>query len=184
MAEKNDWRIQDQDSYLKGKTFYFHKYEPIGYHWDHEHCAFCWKKIGTGGIKEAYSTLDDSRWVCEECFVDLKKLFSFNYFQKNTFYNKKISSVINNEINSIIEGEKIYKISKLIKLLDNLSGVKFFPEEMCLMPAKVNLSVDVKKQHEVEIVKKIVIATSDNIFDELMYIKNCGFQWVHFARPL
>ena len=180
MIEKDDWRLRGQDAYLRGKTFYFHKFKPTPRN-DHEHCKFCWKKIGVDGIEAGYSTLDDYCWVCEECFADFENPFSFKRFQEIEFDGKSITSVIGAETESIVNDKKVYKISRLVSLLNNLSGVKFASEEMRIMPANVELSLDPKKSHKIEIVDNTVVATSDNILNKLMNIQADGHQWVYFA---
>lgn len=35
--------------------------------WDHEHCRFCWEKIGVGGAAEGFRD-SQSTWLCENCF--------------------------------------------------------------------------------------------------------------------
>jgi hypothetical protein len=35
--------------------------------WDHEHCHFCWQKIGTGGAASGF--IDSAgTWLCENCY--------------------------------------------------------------------------------------------------------------------
>jgi hypothetical protein len=35
--------------------------------WDHEHCRFCWEKIGAGGVATGF--VDDAgTWLCESCY--------------------------------------------------------------------------------------------------------------------
>jgi len=33
--------------------------------WDHEHCAICWEKIGSGGQQRGYE--NDGDWICAAC---------------------------------------------------------------------------------------------------------------------
>lgn len=47
MIDKNDWRLQGQEKYLKGVTLYLKKYIKIGDAWDHDHCEFCWAKLAS-----------------------------------------------------------------------------------------------------------------------------------------
>jgi hypothetical protein len=35
--------------------------------WDHEHCRFCWEKIGIGGAAHGF-TDDGGTWLCENCY--------------------------------------------------------------------------------------------------------------------
>ena len=74
--EKNDWRLQGQERYMKNLTFVRKKYEGK----DHDHCEFCWDKFGyhEGNLTEGYCSEDNKRWVCDKCFNDFKKDFNFN----------------------------------------------------------------------------------------------------------
>ncbi len=81
MIEKNDWRLQGQERYLIGEKFIFKKYQMKSEKWDHDHCEFCWKKFMETDdsndeiINEGYSTVDNYRWICKECFNDFKEMF-------------------------------------------------------------------------------------------------------------
>jgi hypothetical protein len=35
--------------------------------WDHDHCRFCWEKIGVGGVPEGFRD-SHGTWLCEGCF--------------------------------------------------------------------------------------------------------------------
>jgi len=35
--------------------------------WDHEHCAICGEKIGTGGVAEGFRSSHEETWLCEAC---------------------------------------------------------------------------------------------------------------------
>jgi hypothetical protein len=44
--------------------------------WDHDHCEGCWAKFmesGSDALTEGYVTEDGNRWVCPECFRDLRR---------------------------------------------------------------------------------------------------------------
>ena len=80
MVDKDDWRLQGQEEYLKGATMQFKKYEQFSEEWDHDHCEFCWAKFSDtiqDALKEGYVTVDNSRWVCKDCFNDLKDGFKW-----------------------------------------------------------------------------------------------------------
>ena len=74
----DDWRRAGQESYLPpGTTFVRRAYRPYSESWDHDHCEFCWAKLGDGGpLTEGYTTTDahpngaEYHWVCEACFRD------------------------------------------------------------------------------------------------------------------
>lgn len=74
----SDWRLTNQMSYLyraKLKRCQF-KGKNIA---DHEHCEFCMEKFSfeANTLKEGYCTLDQYRWICEECFEDFKEIFEW-----------------------------------------------------------------------------------------------------------
>lgn len=70
--------------------------------------------IGVDEIEGGYSTHDDSYWGCKDCFIDFEKLFSLNILHKSAFADEKITSVISNEIESVIKDIRVYKINKLV----------------------------------------------------------------------
>ncbi len=76
-VEKNDWRLQGQEQYMKNLSFVMKQFplETL----DHCHCEFCWEKIGYGNdaITKGYQSTDKYRWVCEACFQDFKDMFNF-----------------------------------------------------------------------------------------------------------
>ena len=74
----DDWRLIDQDKYLMNSylvKIHFVPEENI----DHMHCAFCWDKFSENSedLNIGYCTKDKKHWICEECFNDFKKMFSF-----------------------------------------------------------------------------------------------------------
>ena len=79
MLEKNDWRLTNQEEYLKNVKLNFSRYKVLSPHWDHDHCAFCWEKFGENdeNLKQGYCTPDKTYWICEECFNDFKDMFNF-----------------------------------------------------------------------------------------------------------
>lgn len=80
MVSKDDWRRQGQEEYLMGaKLCHVRAYHPPSPDWDHEHCAFCWEKIGEyeGCEHSGYCTVDTGHWLCEECFRDFADEFQF-----------------------------------------------------------------------------------------------------------
>lgn len=69
-----DWRLQGQERYPHGvaptRAFYTSQ--------DHAHCEFCSLKFmagGADGVVTAYTTTDQARWVCLNCFRDFKDSF-------------------------------------------------------------------------------------------------------------
>jgi len=87
MVEKDDWRLQGQEKYLKGVTLFRRAYRRCGKNpnWDHDHCEFCLTKFTvedhTAGLHVGYATEDDYRWICEACFHDFKDMFRWEVIE-------------------------------------------------------------------------------------------------------
>ncbi|MBW8469598.1 MAG: hypothetical protein K0M67_15140 [Thiobacillus sp.] len=81
MREPNDWRLTNQERYLKGVTLFKRSYEPASEENDHDHCEFCFAKFMTSAlpetIQEGYATPDGHKWVCQNCFEDFVDLFKW-----------------------------------------------------------------------------------------------------------
>jgi hypothetical protein len=80
MREPNDWRLTNQQNYLKNAELSFDQYVAPSAEWDHDHCVFCWDKFMQGQpdtLTEGYVTTDGQHWVCEQCFEDFKQEFGF-----------------------------------------------------------------------------------------------------------
>jgi hypothetical protein len=81
MRAANDWRLTNQERYLKGVTLVWHPYAPARRKNDHDHCEFCWAKFMQTAqpetLQEGYSTPDRERWICKGCFDDFVDLFSW-----------------------------------------------------------------------------------------------------------
>lgn len=75
--EPDDWRLFDQEKYLKNKTLSKVEFIKKDEDHDHTHCAFCWAKFSEyeGDLHVGYSTLDNMHWICETCFEDFKDMF-------------------------------------------------------------------------------------------------------------
>ncbi len=76
---EDDWRLMGQERYLSNVEL--KKMSPKEIHsksdlW-HEHCRFCTEKITNKYDKNAYTTLDEYNWICEECFNDFKYKFKW-----------------------------------------------------------------------------------------------------------
>ena len=82
MRETNDWRLTNQESYLKGATLERRQYTPGSKENDHDHCEFCSAKFMVGAIPETlqdgYATPDGYRWICATCFKDFEGLFDWD----------------------------------------------------------------------------------------------------------
>lgn len=76
----SDWRI-DNAKHTRGAVLQFRKYARYSETWDHDHCAGCWAKFmepgGPDALTEGYVTEDNYRWICPECFRDLKDLMEW-----------------------------------------------------------------------------------------------------------
>jgi len=81
MREPNDWRLTNQERYLKGATLIWRPYSPARAGNDHDHCEFCFAKFMTADapdiLREGYSTPDRYRWVYKTCFDDFADLFAW-----------------------------------------------------------------------------------------------------------
>jgi hypothetical protein len=83
MTDKKDWRLNNQEKYLKGVTLVRRSYRQYAKNpkWDHDHCDFCWEKFSLteceGSIREGYATVDDYHWICPACFEDFKDMFEW-----------------------------------------------------------------------------------------------------------
>ena len=75
-----DWRLQGQETYLKGAILFFKKYSERVTQTDHDHCEFCWEKFSdtiSEALKAGYAMDDDYRWICSQCFEDFREMFQF-----------------------------------------------------------------------------------------------------------
>ena len=81
MVAKDDWRLTNQERYLKGVTLYRRQYEPANEENDHDHCEFCFAKFMRAGTPDAlhdgYTTEDRYRWICPTCFDDFRDMFGW-----------------------------------------------------------------------------------------------------------
>ena len=81
MGDAKDWRLTNQESYLKGAPLVWQRYAPARPDNDHDHCEFCWAKFMASPdpdvLTEGYCTQDRERWVCQECFDDFVDLFGW-----------------------------------------------------------------------------------------------------------
>lgn len=76
----SDWRRNGQEKYLAHAILEHKKYHPYRDGWDHDHCEFCGAKFSLafeGALTEGYATMDNYRWICEDCFEDFKKEFAW-----------------------------------------------------------------------------------------------------------
>jgi hypothetical protein len=81
MREPEDWRLTNQERYLRGVTLVWRSYSPENPENDHDHCAFCSDKFMVsepGTLHEGWSTEDRYRWICATCCDDFQDLFHWN----------------------------------------------------------------------------------------------------------
>ena len=73
-----DWRITNQMNYLYRAALKKAVFSRTATN-DHEHCEFCWNKFSEerGLLHSGYCTLDQYRWICEQCFHDFKDQFEW-----------------------------------------------------------------------------------------------------------
>ena len=83
---RSDWRLTNQEKYLKGVALRLRKFHVAVGHpaWDHEHCDFCWAKIvekkeseDSELLMEAYATEDGAHWICPKCVEDFRVQFGW-----------------------------------------------------------------------------------------------------------
>jgi hypothetical protein len=74
-----DWRLTNQEKYLRGATLHFRSYAPATPPTDHDHCEFCSIKFMAaalpGVLNSGYTTADQYRWICSDCFDDFQDQF-------------------------------------------------------------------------------------------------------------
>lgn len=74
MDIERDWRLTNQECYLKNRTLEYRRY-PSGA--AHDHCEFCFQTFGemAEGLREGYCTQDEYHWICCACYTDFKAQF-------------------------------------------------------------------------------------------------------------
>lgn len=81
MSNKDDWRLTDQEKYLRGAILHWKQYKPYRSGWEHDHCEFCWTEFSMDErldvLQEGYATMDNYRWICKQCFDDFKDMFNW-----------------------------------------------------------------------------------------------------------
>ena len=76
----NDWRLQGQEKYLYAAILQYKNYGDRITLTDHDHCEFCFKKFSNlipGSLLQGYTTLDNYRWICEDCYADFNDYFKW-----------------------------------------------------------------------------------------------------------
>ena len=75
----DDWRIENA-RHTKGAMLAFKKYTRYSESWDHDHCEGCWATFmesGSDVLSVGYATADNYRWICSNCFHDLKDIMGW-----------------------------------------------------------------------------------------------------------
>jgi len=81
MVNDDDWRLRGQERFLTGATLRWAKWKMPRPEWDHDHCEFCFAKFMEAPspevLHEGFTTEDNYRWVCRQCFDDFKDRFQW-----------------------------------------------------------------------------------------------------------
>lgn len=74
-----DWRLQNQERYLKGVALHYAAYKPASQNWEHDHCEFCGRKFSLlpQDLNAGYCTSDEYHWICVDCYADFKEMFGW-----------------------------------------------------------------------------------------------------------
>lgn len=82
IIKTDDWRLTGQEDYLLSAKL--KEVIPSDHlkvldnpEYFHEHCEFCMTKPEDNKEQKFYCTLDNYRWICEECYNDFKEKFRF-----------------------------------------------------------------------------------------------------------
>jgi hypothetical protein len=99
MTDEDDWRLQGQETYLRGAIWVRKRYRVRSHSWEHDHCSFCWAKfmdpefstasrafidVHPEVLIEGYASAQghprevDYYWVCEECFAAFSDRFAWS----------------------------------------------------------------------------------------------------------
>ena len=68
---------------MSGVSLCWRTYRRWSETWDHDHCSFCWARFAEpdlvpDALHAGYSTLDEYRWVCQQCFGDFHQRFEWS----------------------------------------------------------------------------------------------------------
>jgi len=77
MSDSSDWRIMNQEKYLKHNLLYRCNYSAYSQEWEHDHCEFCFETFSNND-QIGYCTEDKYYWICEKCFGDFKDMFNWS----------------------------------------------------------------------------------------------------------
>jgi hypothetical protein len=95
---ETDWRLTDQDTYLKGVSLVRKPYRAYSETWEHDHCVFCFAKFMDPAYSDVHRTFieehpevltdgyattadgpngADYYWICPSCFDDFVEAFGW-----------------------------------------------------------------------------------------------------------
>ena len=77
---KKDWRLTNQENYLKNRELYRSNYIKNDSN-DHDHCVFCMLDF-ISEEESGYCTTDYYHWICEKCFDDFNDVFDWSAIKK------------------------------------------------------------------------------------------------------
>jgi len=79
VKNSDDWRLTDQEDFLKDVSLKHTIWKLKDAEWDHDHCEFCFAKFSEkkADLHQGYCTLDEYHWICDECFEDFKDMFEW-----------------------------------------------------------------------------------------------------------
>jgi hypothetical protein len=81
MSDVIDWRLRNQQRYLRGIALAWRRYGPTISGSDHDHCEFCFAKFMLGGeigtLGEGYASAGGDYWICKSCFDDFSAQFNW-----------------------------------------------------------------------------------------------------------
>ncbi len=89
--KKDDWRLFNQEKYLKNIPLKKVRFIQKDNDHDHTHCTFCWDKFSenNGDLHMGYSTLDERYWICEVCYQDFREMFQWTVINQSTDESEK-----------------------------------------------------------------------------------------------
>jgi len=102
----DDWRRAGQEKYLTGAVLTRKRYQACSGNWEHEHCAFCWRKFLDAQYSEwarrmladepekhdsyVYTTVGGAgqepagdHWICRACFEDFADAFAWTIVESD-----------------------------------------------------------------------------------------------------
>ena len=101
VPEQTDWRLRNQDRYLRGATLERKHYRAWGKTWEHDHCDFCFAEftempdarqehqtsnVGFAVQGVSPANIDGGKgndyfWVCSKCAYDFKDMFEWQIIE-------------------------------------------------------------------------------------------------------